>query len=453
MIRRAWNATKSWFSQTWDDLKASADAGLLGGARFLGLIYGPIDRRLRIDDALRKALKYRLDPHVGWRQMFGGITYVLFMMLVVTGVLLALYYRPSVQEAYPSVQHIVSHVAFGWLIYNVHVWSASLIVLAVLAHMARVLLEAAYKPPRETNWTVGLLLLGVVLAFGASGYLLPWDQWAYWTVTEVLVAISGFPLFGGVIADALMGDVIVSGATLSRFFSLHVIVLPWISLALLSYHFTLVRRRGIAPPVDAEPEPAPWRVSAVATTEEWLAESREEGEPEQEGTPFFPDHLLRSVSVTVLVLALVVTLAVLFPRPFGNPADPLVVPDQLVSTWVPVDVSLSLLRYLGMWGFSAFTLLGFSLFLLPLFDRRPERRIRKRPVVAALGLVFFGGFIVLWALGRGIGSLPPSEGIGRAERQERVVPARSGAPVERVGPTPVRPQEPGDSGGDGVGRP
>jgi quinol-cytochrome oxidoreductase complex cytochrome b subunit len=155
------------------------------------------------------------------------------------------------------------------------------------------------------------------------------------------------------------------------------------------------------------------------------------------------------VSVTVLVLALVVTLAVLFPRPFGNPADPLVVPDQLVSTWVPVDVSLSLLRYLGIWGFSAFTLLGFSLFLLPLFDRRPERRIRKRPVVAALGLVFFGGFIVLWALGRGIGSLPPSEGIGRAERQERVVPARSGAPLERVGPTPVG----GDSGRDGVGRP
>jgi hypothetical protein len=126
MIRRAWNATKSWFSQTWDDLKASADAGLLGGARFLGLIYGPIDRRLRIDDALRKALQYRLDPHVGWRQMFGGITYVLFMMLVVTGVLLALYYRPSVQEANPSVQHIVSHVSFGWLIYHVHVWSASL---------------------------------------------------------------------------------------------------------------------------------------------------------------------------------------------------------------------------------------------------------------------------------------------------------------------------------------
>ncbi len=119
-----------------------------------------------------------------------------------------------------------------------------------------------------------------------------------------------------------------------------------------------------------------------------------------------------------------------------------------------MDVSLALLRYLGMWGFAGFTLLGFSLFLLPLFDRGPERRIRRRPVVAVLGLVFFGGFIVLWALGRGIGSLPPSEGIGQVERQERVVPARSGTPLQRVGPTPAQPRAPGDSGvGDGVGRP
>jgi quinol-cytochrome oxidoreductase complex cytochrome b subunit len=352
MIRRAITAAKSWVSQTWEDLKASADAGLLGGARFVGLLYGPIDRRLRIDHALKKALRYRLDPHVGWRHAFGGITYVLFIVLVVTGVLLAVYYRPSAQEAYPSVQHIVTNVSFGWLIRDMHVWAASLIVIATLAHMARVLIEASYKPPRETNWTVGLLLLFVVLAFGASGYLLPWDQWAYWTVTEVMVAIEGYPVGGSVIAGALMGDVIVSGATLSRFFSLHVILLPWISLALLAYHFTLVRRRGIAPPVEAEEGQAPWRISSVEMRQEAL-------EPEQpEGTPFFPNHLLRSFIVTVLVLALTVSLAVLFPRPIGAPADPSTVPDELVSTWVPVDVSLALLRFLGIWGFVGRCLTG-----------------------------------------------------------------------------------------------
>ncbi|MFQ6047535.1 MAG: cytochrome b N-terminal domain-containing protein, partial [Gemmatimonadales bacterium] len=230
-----------WLAQTWEDLKESTDASLLGIARFLGLLYGPIDRQLRIDAALRRSLSYRLPPHVGWRHALGGVTYLLLIVLIVTGVLLSLYYRPSAQEAYPSIQHIVSEVSFGWLVRDLHVWSASLIVIAALAHMARVFFEAAYKPPRETNWLVGLLLLVTVLAFGATGYLLPWDQWAYWTVSEALVALERVPLVGGLLVGALAGDEIVSGATLSRYFALHVIVLPWLVFALLIFHYTLLR--------------------------------------------------------------------------------------------------------------------------------------------------------------------------------------------------------------------
>ena len=431
MIRRAFSATKSWLQQTWEDLKASIDAGLLGGARFLGLLYGPIDRRLRIDQALKKSLRYRLPSHVGWRHAPGGIAYVLFMVLVVTGVLLALYYRPSVQEAYPSVQHIVSNVSFGWLIRGLHVWAASLIVILLMVHMARVLFEGAYKPPRETNWTVGLLLLFVVLAFGASGYLLPWDQWAYWTVTEVLVAMASFPLGGNLVAEALMGDVIVSGATLSRFFSIHVIVLPWISFALLAYHFTLVRRRGIAPPVGEE-------------------ETKGADAAKEDGIPFFPNHLLRTFIVTVLVLAVTVSLAALFPRPIGAPADPGALPDELVSTWVPVDVSLALLRYLGIWGFVGFSMLGMSFALIPLFDRKPERHMRKRPVVVGIGLLFFIGFIALWLAGRQIGSLPPSADLGEPRGGERVTPAEPGVPVPRLGPEPHQPQVNREAPGEGA---
>jgi quinol-cytochrome oxidoreductase complex cytochrome b subunit len=386
--------------QLWDDLTESTDAGLLGVARFFGLIYGPIDRSLPIDEAFKKALRYRLAAHVGWRQMFGGITYLLFMVLVVTGVLLAFYYRPSVEEAYPSIQHIVSEVSFGWLIRDTHVWAANLLVIAVLAHMARVFFEAAYKPPRETNWLIGLLLLFVVLAFGSTGYLLPWDQWAYWTVTEVLDAISAVPLLGAMLADALAGDVIVSGATLSRFFSLHVIVLPWIAFALLIYHFTLVRRRGIAPPASSEVEDSPnWRLSTAWTAEEHV----EEG-----GTPFFPNHMLRLLMVTVLVLAVLTTLAALFPRPVGDLADPYTIPDELVSTWVPVDVSLALVRFLGAWGFTLFTLFALVLALLPLFDRRLERRPRQRPVATTLGLAFLVAFALAWFVGRRLRSVPPT---------------------------------------------
>ncbi len=404
---------KQWFSQVWTDLRASTDTGVLAVARFVGLLYGPIDGQARIDEALRKALRYRLPGHVGWRHAFGGIAYLLFIVLIVTGVLLSFYYRPSAQEAYPSMQFIVSQVPFGWLIRDLHVWSASLIVIAALAHMGRVFFDAAYKPPRETNWLVGLLLLFLVLAFGSTGYLLPWDQWAYWTVTEVLDGLTRLPLLGPPLVQLLRGDVIISGATLSRFFALHVIVLPWVALVLLGYHFTLVRKHGVAPPKSAD----------------------EEGKPP---IPFFPRHLLRSFGVAVVVLAVAVSAAALFPRPVGHAANPYEPPDALVSTWVPVDVSLALLRYLGIWGFALFTLLGLSLALLPLFDRSAERRLRRRPVVAALGLTFFVGFVALWLVGHRVRSVAPS---ARPE-VEQAGPAEPGVTLPPAGTTPIRPAEP-----------
>ncbi len=424
---------KKWLPQFWEDLRTSADAGLLGVARFVGLLYGPIDRNLRIDEAWRKALRYRLAEHVGWRHALGGITYLLLMVLVVTGVLLAFYYRPSVDEAYPSIQHIVSEVSFGWLIRDLHLWCANLIVIVALAHMARVFFEAAYKPPREMNWIVGLALLGVVLAFGATGYLLPWDQWAYWTVTEVLDAVALVPLFGGLLADAIKGDVIASGATLSRFFALHVIVLPWITLALVSYHFTLIRRRGLAPPMTVEDGGRKWRLSGVGV-----------GEQPHGGRPFFPNHLLRSFAVAVLTLAVALTLAILFPRPVGEPANPYVLPNELVSTWAPVDVSLALIRFTGIWGLALFSLLGVGLILLPVFDRRPERGLRQRPVAVALGTVFFVGFLAAWLAGRQIRSVPPSERpqpevVGEQAEQLQELP------LPDLGPTPPVPN-PEDSG-------
>lgn len=380
---RIWRAVAHWAAQFWADLRTSTDAGLLSVARFFGLLYGPIDAELPIDQALRKSLRYRLAPHVGWRHALGGIAYLLFLLLVVTGVLLAVHYRPSAQEAYSSIQHIVSEVTLGWLVRDLHAWAANLLVVAVLAHMARVFFAAAYKPPRETNWLIGVVLLFLVLAFGATGYLLPWDQWAYWTVTEALNAVAGIPLLGDAAAGLLRGDPIVSGATLSRFFAAHVIVLPWLALALLGFHFTMVRRHGVAPP------PRPPAVPGS-------------------GRRFFPNHLLRSFMVAVLVCALAITVAVFAPRPVGDPANPGKLPETVRSTWVVVDVSRALTHYLGWWGFAGFTLLAIGLALLPLFDRGPERQLRRRPAVTALGLVFFLGFLAAWMAGRRLRTVPPA---------------------------------------------
>jgi quinol-cytochrome oxidoreductase complex cytochrome b subunit len=369
-------------------VKASVDPGLLAGARFLGLLYGRIDRRLPIDQALRTSLRRRLPAHAGWRHALGGIAHLLFLVLVVTGVLLCVYYRPSGEEAYASIQFLVSEVRLGWLIRDLHVWSANLIVIAVLAHMARVWIDGAYKPPRETSWFVGLVLLFVVLAFGATGYLLPWDQSAYWTVAEALGILERAPLLGKPVADLLRGDESVSGATVSRFFVIHAIVLPWVAFALLSFHFSVVRKHGPAPP--------PGNPKAQG-----------------EGEPFFPNHLLRSFMVSVLVLAMALTMAIWFPRPVGSPATPFQVPESLLSTWVVVDVARALLRYLGPWGLALFTIVGLALALVPLFDRQPERSLRQRPATAVLGILFFVGFVVAWLAGRQLegpaSSAPSSE--------------------------------------------
>jgi len=414
--------TTAWVRQTWTDFKDSIDPNLLSGVRFLGLLYGRIDRSLPFDESLKKSLRYRLAPHVRWRHALGSITYLLFIILVVTGVLLAFYYRPSAQEAYPSVQYIITEVPFGWLVRNVHMWAANLIVIVVLAHMARVFFEAAYKPPRETNWMVGLLLLFVVLGFGATGYLLPWDQWSYWSVTEVLNALRGLPVLS-VFVGAVSGDEIVSGATLSRFFALHVIILPWVAFALVVFHFTMLRRHGIAPPLDESKSP-------------------------KEGMPFFPHHLLRAFMVGVTVLGLTITLAAVFPKAVAQAADPYQVPAELVSSWVPVDVSLALLRYGGALGFVLFSALGLSLALVPIFDRRPERRLTKRPLVAALGITFFVGFILAYVLGQQIGSLPPSAALGQGVIERRTVPSGPQTPLPQPGlsqPAPAQGQadEPG----------
>lgn len=382
-MRGLWTAFVQGLRRLWSDLRESTDAGLLAIPRFFGLLYGPIDGTLPIDKALDKSLRRRLPAFIGWRHSLGGIAYFLFIVLVVTGVLLSVHYRPSVQEAYPSIQHIVSDVTFGWLIRDVHRWSATLIVVVILAHMTRVFVEAAYLPPRETNWLVGVLLLFLMMAFGSTGYLLPWDQWSYWTVAEALSTVERMPILGGFIAGVARGDPIVSGATLSRFFAAHVIVLPWLALALLGFHFALVRRHGSAPP--EHPTPA-------------------QSGP---GRAFYPYHLLRSFMVVALVTAVLITLATLLPRPIGEVANPEVVPDEVRSTWVVVDVSRALTHLLGGWGFALFALLGVGLAMVPLFHRSPVRSLRDRPRAAGVGAAFILVFLLAWAYGSRLRTVPP----------------------------------------------
>jgi len=435
-MKSMWAAVRQWAGRSWTDLKASTDASLLTALRFVGLLYGRIDHRLPIGQSFRKALRYRLSRHAGWKHALGGITYLLLIMLVVTGVLLSFYYRPSAEEAYASIQHIVSGARLGWLMRGLHLWAANLIVVAALAHMARVFFGAAYKPPRETNWLVGLLLLFTVLAFGATGYLLPWDQGAYWTVTEGLDVTARTPIVGGLLASILRGDPIVSGATLSRFFAFHVIVLPWVALGLLGLHFGLVRKHGIAPPAGADDDAG-----------------SEAPRDDPEGVPFYPNHLMRSLAVAVVVVAIAATAAAVYPRPVGAPADPSRPPEVLMSTWIVADVSRALVYYTDGWGPAALALLGLLLALLPLFDRRPERALRRRPVMAGLGAIFLAAVIVAWVAGWRLRFEPVSASGELTPYQQQPAVAQPGQPLPQLPLPSGAPDQPGavpDSAGGGA---
>jgi len=216
---------------------------------FTGVLYGELDERLGIRDAIKENLKKLVPAHVNWTFCFGGISFFLFLVLVVTGILLMLYYRPTTGEAYESVVLITNVVPYGWLIRGLHHWASNLMVLMVILHMVKVFFYGAYKAPRDFNWVVGIVLLILTLAFGFSGYLLPWNQVSYWATTVVTDATGALPLIGEYLKYFIRGGPEVSQMTLSRFYTLHIVVLPAVTVVFLFLHFGMLRKQGISGPL------------------------------------------------------------------------------------------------------------------------------------------------------------------------------------------------------------
>lgn len=212
-------------------------------------VYGELEARLTFKEALEKALKKPVPKHINFWYCFGGISFLLFIIQVVTGILLAFYYKPTPETAYESVKTIMTKVPLGWLIREIHAWGANLMIAAVIIHMLRTFFHKAYRAPREMHWISGVILLFMTCTFGFSGYLLPWDQLSYWA-TKVGTEIAGaFPFVGEYILLILRGGPEISGATLTRFFAIHVMVLPWIVTFALVAHFLMIRKTGISKPL------------------------------------------------------------------------------------------------------------------------------------------------------------------------------------------------------------
>lgn len=267
-------------------------------------VTGWLEERLGLA-SIRAFLAHKMVPvHAGtmW-YYFGGITLFLFVIQVLTGTLLLLYYRPSPSEAYESVQFIMTRVQFGWLIRSIHSWSANLMILAAFIHMFSVVFLRAFRRPRELTWLSGIALLGLALAFGFSGYLLPWNTVSYFATKVGTDMAAAMPGVGHQLARYLRGGNDVGGATLTRFFGFHVAVLPGITTMLLLVHLVLVQKHGMSSP--------------PAVTEEY----RRKGISMPQ-MPFFPNFFLRELMAWYAALAVLGVLAAIFPWELGVKADP-----------------------------------------------------------------------------------------------------------------------------------
>jgi len=266
-------------------------------------IFSWLDDRLSLT-ALRQLAAHKTVPVHRFMPLyyFGGMTLFFFCVQVMTGILLMLYYRPSAEGAFESVGFIMTTVPFGWLVRSIHSWSANLMVFFAFAHLATVFFLKAYRAPRELTWITGCLLLFLTLAFGFSGYLLPWNQLAFFA-TKVGTDIAGaVPLAGHWLLRFLRGGDRVTGGTLSRFYGWHVAILPALTVLVLAGHLLFVQKLGMSVPPAVEKE--------------------EQDGKKLQTMKFFPHFALRELFGWTLALGLLAAVAALFPWELGDKADP-----------------------------------------------------------------------------------------------------------------------------------
>lgn len=206
-------------------------------------IYVWLDERLDLQ-GMYKNLLDRPEPEGNWWNTLGSASLFLFVMQGLTGIFLTVYYTPSPDHAYDSIQYIMNDLAFGWLIRGMHHWGASLMVLVVFIHMIRVFVTASYKYPRELTWLVGIGLFLMTVGMGFTGYLLPWHQQAYWATTVGTRIAGSVPFIGDFILKVLRGGPDLSALTLQRFFSAHIWMLPGLLAALIGAHLYLIIKHG-----------------------------------------------------------------------------------------------------------------------------------------------------------------------------------------------------------------
>jgi quinol-cytochrome oxidoreductase complex cytochrome b subunit len=360
---------------------------------------------------LEPFLYKKLPATLGWSATLGSLCAMLFALLAVSGMFLAMYYNPSPDKAYQSIDYIMNEVALGPILRGIHHWGAGAMVLAVFGHLATVFFAGSFKAPRELTWMLGVGLFLSTLGLGFTGYLLPWDQKAYWATVVSANIPRDIPVVGGVLTQLLLAGDSVSGLTLTRFYAIHMLVLPALMALLIAGHIYLVRLHGIAEHGQEEPaSPAPSPSDATRPYR------------------FFPEHLARSMVVFAAVLAIILALSA-----WGR------IPKELVAGTVD-ESYLPRPEWYFMWIFQLLTYFSGStevigslvlpvagvllLFALPFLERSKFLGMANRPLATAAGLAAIVGIVYLTLTGFG-GARPYGNII--------LVPDRALTPTETLG--------------------
>jgi cytochrome b6 len=345
----------------------------------------------RIDvSAIRHLVEEKTVPrhrHTFW-YYFGGMALFLFGVQVATGILLLLYYRPSAEEAFESVQFIMTEVEFGWLIRSIHSWAANLLVGVLFVHMFSAFLMKAYRKPREITWMSGVVLFGLMLGFGFSGYLLPWNELAFFATKVGTAMASAVPFVGEFLLRLMRGGDEVADATLSRFYGLHVAILPALTTLVLGLHLLLVQKQGMSVPPGVQK-----RLGGKVPS-----------------LRFVPDFLLRDLVGWLAALAVLAALAAFFPWELGEKVDPFQpVPGGTKPEWFFLFMYQAL-KFLPPhlfgqeWlegevvGVLVFGLIGALWLLVPFLDQRSSRH-ELSPSFTMLGVLAIIFIVVMTVLG------------------------------------------------------
>lgn len=358
-----------------------------------------IDERLGVRAIARALFLRKIPPGTGWIHTLGSVALFLFVLQVATGTFMAMSYAPTPDHAFDSVRYLTDEAPFGRALRGLHIWGASAMVVAVVLHLLRTFATGSFKFPRELTWVSGVALLLLVLGFGFTGYLLPWNQKAYWATQVGTRIAEQAPLLGPAIADILRGGEELGARTLTRFYAIHVLVLPGLFVIIVGFHLFMVARQGISAipergeTVPLGSDPAEERSRALASYEERKAA----------GKSFYPYTLAKDAAAVLLVFSIVAGLAWLRPPEVGEIADPTDVSFNPRPEWYFLFL-FQLLKYFPgrlepIVAVVLPTVALLALITLPFWDRGRLRHPRDRrfamgiaiALVGAVGALTFAG--------------------------------------------------------------